>query len=173
MAQANGLEIYNNVILSNATGVYGNGGSETLVGNVVYGNPGSAWGGSTLAIGSGNVTGTDPLIDMVSSYTIVSPLSPCVDNGIVVPGISSNYNGRGPDSGWKESGFTGSLYVHVLPPKDQWTKTISDAISLATNNSVIECYARPGGFGGGNDINGLTNVIIRSHDWVCNGSRAR
>ena len=114
MAQANGLEIYNNVILSNSIGVYGNGSSGTLVGNVMYGNTGGDWSGSGLAIGSGNVTDTDPLIDMVSSYTIVSPLSPCCDNGTNIPGISDVFKGTGPDSGWKESAFSknkGPFYV--------------------------------------------------------------
>ena len=57
----------------------------------------------------------DPRLNTVTGYTITSALSSAVDTATNIPGVSSAFNGLGPDMGYKESAFTavnlGPYYV--------------------------------------------------------------
>ncbi|MDD5066348.1 MAG: right-handed parallel beta-helix repeat-containing protein, partial [bacterium] len=159
--------ICNNILLSNARyGVEKNGGLVKADVNTMYGNGLGPWNG-TLDRAVNNIINLDPLIETVTSFTIVSVMSPCVDTGLIITNVSDQYRGAGPDMGWKESVYSNLPlnWAHILP-MDQWTRTIYDALQLATNNCLIECYPKPGGFAETVLISGFTNLILRAFSWT-------
>ena len=74
-------------------------------------------------------------------------------------------NGDGLDMGWKESHYVSSNYVHVIP-RGIWRATISAAILQATNNCIIQCSRKPGGYSESVTIANFTNLILRTYDWT-------
>ena len=72
--------------------------------NDIYGNTSGATNGGIIW-GNGN-TLLAPRLNTVTGYTIMSALSPAVDTATNIPGVSSTFNGLGPDMGYKESAFT-------------------------------------------------------------------
>ena len=138
--------MYNNIILSNGdiAGEYGidNAGSGDVYAayNDIFGlqtaftNSGSG----TLTLGPGNIY-TDPMIETVTSFTIISASSPAVDNGIEYPPITDGWQKGGPDMGWKESAYSnqGSMLVHNISiPQDYFTITL--ALADASNGHQIQ-----------------------------------
>lgn len=101
--------LLNNIILSNGDNAFCYGINNVNSGvvradyNIFYGN----FGGPTnsgIIMGTHNIF-TNPMIDTVSSFTIVSENSPAVDSGTNIPGVSDVYFLSGPDIGWKEACF--------------------------------------------------------------------
>ncbi|MBU1076855.1 MAG: right-handed parallel beta-helix repeat-containing protein [Spirochaetes bacterium] len=162
------FDVYNNIILSNGNrGIYLNTGGNIVAGyNCVYGNGIEPWSAGVITVGN-NTIDADPMIEIVSNFTIAAANSPCVDTALIITNISDVYDGGGPDRGWKESSFSNSsaYWVHVIP-MDIWTRTIDLALSAATNNCIIECYPKPQGFGESVLISGFTNLVLRSFDWT-------
>ncbi|MDD5067331.1 MAG: right-handed parallel beta-helix repeat-containing protein, partial [bacterium] len=157
--------IYNNIIISNYNyGVNRNNNTLNVGYNVFYGNEFGPY--YNLTGQAGNITAIDPLIDTITSFTIISPVSIAIDNATNY--YSESFNGNGLDMGWKESGFTQARptnYVHVWPI-DKWTNTIMNALSIAGNNSIVECLPKPVGFFESVRITGKTNLILRSISWT-------
>ena len=77
--------------------------------------------------------------------------------------------GTAPDQGAFESIYvSGTNYVHNIT-QDTWFTNISSAVADASNDDVIEVYAKPGGFSDSVRIADLTNVEIRSVAWESSG----
>lgn len=99
----------NNIILSNGNGageygIFRTSSQPVYVShNCVYGNFSGPTNGGFIW-GSGNIF-QEPMIETVSSFTIISALSPVVDAGTNIPGVSGTYAGSGPDMGWREWGM--------------------------------------------------------------------
>jgi uncharacterized repeat protein (TIGR01451 family) len=163
--------LLNNIILSNGdfTGEYGvrNTGSTGLYAayNLLFGNYDGPTNGGGMVWGSGNIF-FNPLLDTVTSYTIVSALSHAVDMGTTNAAYARPYLGRGPDMGWKESSFSRYTNVHNLT-LDLWYPTITSAVKESGPGHVIEAY--PGVFAESVDLSGRTNLTVRSRDWYFNG----
>ncbi|MDD5066224.1 MAG: right-handed parallel beta-helix repeat-containing protein, partial [bacterium] len=95
--------MYNNVLLSNfAYGIQQVSVRTSCSGyNSFYGNSISPVTGG-LYPGKGDIY-TDPLISMISSFTIMSALSPLIDSGTNIAGLVDTFGGAGPDMGWREA----------------------------------------------------------------------
>ncbi|MBN1898745.1 MAG: right-handed parallel beta-helix repeat-containing protein [Spirochaetes bacterium] len=166
--------MFNNIIISNGDGA-GDYGVQRSTSGIVYlayndffGNRGGHTNGGVIW-GPANIT-NDPMIDMVTSFTIISPSSPCVDTATNIPAITTNYLGLGPDRGWKESPFSkphpGPYYVDndigldsnpgtfVMPFRtiQKAANTISAGPPLCT---IASCYIYPGAYS--NSVNIASN----------------
>ncbi|MDD5067468.1 MAG: right-handed parallel beta-helix repeat-containing protein, partial [bacterium] len=150
--------MYNNVILSNNRYGVESGTSGTVYAayNDIYGN-GSGTTTGSLSMGPGNLY-QDPRLETVTSFTIASALSPCVDRGMVIAGVSGTYQGTGPDMGWKESPFTftnhGPFYVDDNSGLDTNPgtfespfATIQKAVNIMMPGvTTSTCYIFPGAY---------------------------
>lgn len=110
--------VLNNIIMSNGgsthCGVYCNSVDKVFIAyNDFYGNIDSPTNnlGGVMIWGSGN-TFKDPLINTTGDCEIMSESSPAVDSGTNIPGIITNYFGKGPDMGWLEYGFAASVFPY-------------------------------------------------------------
>ncbi len=115
--------VYNNIILSNGDsvnsyGIRNNGAGTVIVDyNNIYGNFAGPTNNGSFICGSNNKF-TDPLLETTSSFTLMSFLSPSLDSGMIIPGISDIYIGTGPDMGAIESSFTDTsppFFISISP----------------------------------------------------------
>jgi|GEM_PF-2799043 len=155
--------LYNNIFLSNNNfGIHRMSTGPVVAGyNDFFGNSFGPTNGGVIWE-NGNLL-NDPAIDTVSSFVILSPLSPAVDSATNI--LSEPVQGGGLDMGWRESPFTPAIVskVHVVY-QDLWFNTITNAIAAATNGDLIEVY--PGTYKEQLRINGMTNLALRAWDWT-------
>ncbi len=159
--------VYNNILLSNA----GYGIKNTSTGifysayNNFYGNISGPTNGG-IVMGKGNAF-TDPMIETVTSFTIMNARSPAVDSGTNIAGVSDVYFGLGPDIGWKESYFIYNGPYYVSPFGDDSDignlanpfKTVHHAADVMSGGvTVATTYIFPGTYSEQIDIYSNANT---------------
>ncbi|MBN1899684.1 MAG: right-handed parallel beta-helix repeat-containing protein [Spirochaetes bacterium] len=102
-------DIYNNIIQANGnySNTYGindsSSGTVDVAYNDFYGNKFGFTNGS-VSWGAGNVFDY-PMINTAFTFEITNVVSPAVDSGTNIPGVTDYTQGGGPDMGWKESSY--------------------------------------------------------------------
>ena len=139
--------VYNNIILSNGDSVnsYGiqNKGNGTVIVdyNNIYGNFAGPTNNGPFICGSNNMF-DDPLLETTSSFTLMSILSPALDSGIIIPGVSDNYIGVGPDMGAIESSLTDTFppfFISISPyAGEKKVKTNVDISFYLSDNTLVK-----------------------------------
>jgi hypothetical protein len=130
-------EIYNNTawFCTNAMGAWGNAGT-TIQNQVVRNNlSNKQWNlGNTF---SNNLVSSNPQFTNPAAFDFtLTASSPAIDYGMVIPGITLNYNGSSPDAGAYEFGSTPWIPGSSVVPSDI-SDLLEDSLVTTGYNTLI------------------------------------
>ncbi|MDD5066226.1 MAG: right-handed parallel beta-helix repeat-containing protein, partial [bacterium] len=169
LANTAAVTLYNNIIMLNGTaaGNYGLRYTGTAIAYVAFNDFYNNFSGpvqGTVTWGNGNRY-TDPLLDTITSYTIISFLSAAVDSATNI--LNEPYQGLGLDMGWKESPYIMPQPVHNITRSKDYL-TINAAVADLSNNNQLRID--PGIYNEVLHLARMTNIQIEARSFVNGGT---